>query len=161
MNWSAAMVAEVPPGVVTVTSTVPVPAGEVAVMEVALLTVNAVAAVAPNLTAVAPVKPVPVMVTRGAAGGRARRRADGGDRRCGGDVGELVSGRGRRGAARGGDRDVDRAGARRGGGGDGVALLTVNAVAAVAPNLTAVAPVKPVPVMVDAWCRRRPGPTSG
>ena len=52
-----------PPGVVTVTSTVPVPGREVAVIEVALLTVKLVAAVAPNLTAVAPVKPVPVMVT--------------------------------------------------------------------------------------------------
>ena len=32
-------------------------------MEVALLTTTPVAAVAPNLTAVAPVSPVPVMVT--------------------------------------------------------------------------------------------------
>ena len=63
MNWSAAEVAEVPPGVVTVTSTVPAPAGEVAVIEVAELTVKLVALVAPNLTAVAPVKPVPVIVT--------------------------------------------------------------------------------------------------
>ena len=39
------------------------PAGEVAVIEVALLTVKVVAAVAPNFTAVAPVKLVPVMVT--------------------------------------------------------------------------------------------------
>ena len=64
MNWSAADVADVPPAVVTVTSTVPVaPAGEVAVMDVAELTVNPVALVAPNFTAVAPVKLVPVMVT--------------------------------------------------------------------------------------------------
>jgi hypothetical protein len=57
-------VAEVPPGVVTVTSTVPAsPAGEVAVMLVALTTVNEVAAVLPKLTAVAPVNPLPVMVT--------------------------------------------------------------------------------------------------
>ena len=57
MNWSAALVALVPPGVVTVTSTVPaLPAGAVAVMLVALLTVNAVAAVPPKLTAVAPVE---------------------------------------------------------------------------------------------------------
>ena len=48
---------------VTVTSTVPLPAGAVAVMLVALTTVMPVAEVAPNLTAVAPVKPVPVMVT--------------------------------------------------------------------------------------------------
>ena len=45
------------------TSTVPVPAGDVAVIDVALLTVNVVAAVAPNFTAVAPVKLVPVIVT--------------------------------------------------------------------------------------------------
>ena len=49
MNWSAALVAQVPPGVVTVTSTVPVPAGAVAVMVVALLTVKLVAAVVPKL----------------------------------------------------------------------------------------------------------------
>ena len=48
MNWSAADVAEVPPAVVTRTSTVPVPAGEVAVIEVAELTVKPVAAVAPK-----------------------------------------------------------------------------------------------------------------
>ncbi len=41
----------------------PVPAGEVAVIEVAELTVKLVALVAPNFTAVAPVKPVPVTVT--------------------------------------------------------------------------------------------------
>ena len=44
-------------------STMPAPAGEVAVIEVAELTVKLVALVAPNLTAVAPVKLVPVMVT--------------------------------------------------------------------------------------------------
>ena len=63
MNWSAALVALVPPGVVTVTSTVPVPAGEVALMLVALLTVKLEAAEVPNLTAVAPVNPVPVIAT--------------------------------------------------------------------------------------------------
>jgi hypothetical protein len=63
VNWSAADVADVPPAVVTVTSTVPVPAGDVAVIEVAELTVKLVALVAPNLTAVAPVNTVPVMVT--------------------------------------------------------------------------------------------------
>ena len=52
-----------PPAVVTRTSTVPLPAGEVAVIDVAELTVKLVAAVAPNVTAVAPVKPVPVIVT--------------------------------------------------------------------------------------------------
>jgi hypothetical protein len=64
VKWSAEPVALVPAGVVTVMSTVPtLPAGEVAVIEVALLTVNDVAAVLPNLTVVAPVKVVPVIVT--------------------------------------------------------------------------------------------------
>ena len=63
VNWSAAEVADVPPGVVTVTSTVPVPAGDVAVIWVGELTVKPVAGVAPKLTAVAAVKLVPVMVT--------------------------------------------------------------------------------------------------
>jgi len=62
-NRSAALIGLVPPGVVTVTSTVPVPAGEVAVIDVVLLTVNDVALVLPNLTAVAPVKLAPVIVT--------------------------------------------------------------------------------------------------
>jgi hypothetical protein len=45
-------------------STVPAElAGLVAVIEVALFTVYEVAAVLPNITAVAPVKPVPVIVT--------------------------------------------------------------------------------------------------
>ena len=52
-----------PPAVVTVTSTVPAPAGEVAVIEVALFTVTLVAAVAPNFTVAALVKFVPVMLT--------------------------------------------------------------------------------------------------
>ena len=63
MKRSAAEIAEVPPVVVTVTSTVPTPAGDVAVIEVAELTVKPVAFVAANLTAVAPVKFVPVIVT--------------------------------------------------------------------------------------------------
>ena len=65
MYWSAVLVALVPPGVVTVTSTAPsVPvAGAVAVIVVALLTVNAAGLPGPKLTAVAPVNPVPVMVT--------------------------------------------------------------------------------------------------
>jgi len=63
VNWSAVEVALVPPGVVTVTLTVPaVSAGLKAVMEVALL-MMLVAAVVPNSTDVAPVKLVPVMVT--------------------------------------------------------------------------------------------------
>ena len=65
MNWSAAPVALVPPPAATVTSTVAAPsAGEVAVMDLALLTVKLVAGLPdPKLTAVTPVKLVPVMVT--------------------------------------------------------------------------------------------------
>ena len=64
MNWSAAPVALVPPVVVTRTSTVPAdPAGAVAVICVALLTVKPVAAVPPKVTAVAPERLVPVMTT--------------------------------------------------------------------------------------------------
>ena len=53
----------VPPSVVTVTSTVPTPAGEGAVIWVALSTVKEPAALLPNLTAVTSEKLVPVMVT--------------------------------------------------------------------------------------------------
>ena len=54
----------VPPAVVTVTSTVPaLPAGAVAVIFVALLTVKPLALLAPNLTAVVPLKFEPVMMT--------------------------------------------------------------------------------------------------
>ena len=53
-----------PPGVVTVTLTTPAAlAGEVAVILVALTTVKGVAPVVPNVTAVAPVNHVPVIVT--------------------------------------------------------------------------------------------------
>ena len=54
----------VPAGVVTNTLATPaLPAGVVAVIEVVLTTVTAVAAVPPMVTAVAPVKPKPVIVT--------------------------------------------------------------------------------------------------
>jgi hypothetical protein len=53
----------VPPAVVTVTSTLPIPGGDVAVIWVGLTTLNAPAAAPPNLTAVAPDKLVPVIVT--------------------------------------------------------------------------------------------------
>jgi hypothetical protein len=57
-------VAEVPPALVTVTSTVPVPAGLVHVMLVpAVLTAKAVAAVPPKETLESLVNPVPVIVT--------------------------------------------------------------------------------------------------
>jgi hypothetical protein len=64
VNWLPGPVAETPPGVVTVTLTVPAdPAADVAVIEVAELTVKLFAAVVPNLTAVAPLRLVPVTVT--------------------------------------------------------------------------------------------------
>ena len=64
MKLSAPEVVEVPPGVVTVTSTVPAdPAGEVAEIHPPEFTVNEVALVEPNLTAEAPRKPVPPMFT--------------------------------------------------------------------------------------------------
>jgi hypothetical protein len=64
VKWSALEVAEVPPGVDTVTSTVPaLPAGDVTVTEVVLLTTTPVAVLAPKWTAVALVRAVPVIVT--------------------------------------------------------------------------------------------------
>ena len=149
MNWSAALVARVPAGVVTVTSTVPVPAGDVAVMVVELTTVTPVAALGPKSTAVAPGEAGAGDGHAGLAGGRPRGRADPVTVGGGGGVGELVGRRGGRGAGRGGDGDVDGAGAGRGGGRDLVVeLTTVTPVAALGPKSTAVAPVKPVPVMV-------------
>ena len=64
------------PGVTTVTSTTPVPAGLVAVICVAELTTTLVAAVVPKFTAVAPVKSVPVIVTVVPPADGTRRRAD-------------------------------------------------------------------------------------
>ena len=55
--------AEVPPGLVTVTLTVPLPAGLVTVIWVSLLTLTLLAAVCPKEILVAPVKPVPMMTT--------------------------------------------------------------------------------------------------
>ena len=64
VNWSRGIVASVPPGPVTVTSTVPAgTAGETAVIEVSATTEKLAAGVAPKLTCVAPVNPVPVIVT--------------------------------------------------------------------------------------------------
>ncbi len=64
MNWSAAVVALVPPTVVTVTSNVPAePGGAVAVIWVGLLIVKLVAAVTPKLTALAARRLLPVMTT--------------------------------------------------------------------------------------------------
>jgi len=62
--WSAVLVADVPPALLTVTSTVPpASAGATAVIEVAELTVRLEAAVDPNLTVSPAANPVPVMVT--------------------------------------------------------------------------------------------------
>ena len=60
-----ALVAEVPPAVVTFTSTTPgEPAGELQVIEVAVLAEQPAETEAiPNLTSVAPVRLVPVMTT--------------------------------------------------------------------------------------------------
>ena len=63
MNSPAATGVLVPSGRVTVTLTTLDPAGDVAVIWVPELTVNAVAAVVPNRTAVISVNPVPVIVT--------------------------------------------------------------------------------------------------
>jgi hypothetical protein len=64
VNWSALEVALVPPGVVTVTWTVPaMPAGETAEIDVELFTTTPVAALAPKLTVAPETKPVPVIVT--------------------------------------------------------------------------------------------------
>ncbi len=52
-----------PASVITVTSTVPVPAGLTAVIELSFTTVKLVAATDPNSTADAPVKLVPEIVT--------------------------------------------------------------------------------------------------
>src|ERR1700677_1066219 len=64
MTWSlGALTAEVPLGVVTVTLTVPVPAGEVTVRPVAVTPVMPVPGVEPKSTAEAPVRLEPVTVT--------------------------------------------------------------------------------------------------
>jgi hypothetical protein len=64
VNWSAVTTEDVPLGVVTFMSTVPAePEGAVAVICPSLFTVKLVAFVVPNLTAVAPVKFVPAIVT--------------------------------------------------------------------------------------------------
>ena len=64
MNLSLAPVAEVPPAVVTVTSTVPVPDGELTVRVVGLVTLTEVPAVSRSRPLVEPeTNPVPVTVT--------------------------------------------------------------------------------------------------
>ncbi len=63
MKWSALEVGDVPIGVVTVTSTMPVPAGEVTVMEPAVSAVIVPGLALPKSTTVAFAKLVPVTVT--------------------------------------------------------------------------------------------------
>lgn len=64
LKWSCLVIALVPLGVLTVMSVVAeVPAGETAVIELAEFTVKLLAGIAPKLTAPAPVKLVPVIVT--------------------------------------------------------------------------------------------------
>jgi hypothetical protein len=63
VNWSAAVMAEVPAGVVTLTSTVLEPGGVVTVICVSLLIVRSGTFVLSKPTAVAPVKPLPVITT--------------------------------------------------------------------------------------------------
>jgi hypothetical protein len=62
VNLSDVEAAEVPAVVVTITSTVPVPAGEEAVIEVALAKTTSVAGVEPKSTMELLVKPVPLIV---------------------------------------------------------------------------------------------------
>ena len=64
MNLSAGTIAVLPPAVVTVIFTIPAAcAGLVALIEVALFTVNEVAGIVPKVTFVAPVRLVPVIFT--------------------------------------------------------------------------------------------------
>ena len=62
MNWSAGLMAETPAGLVTVTSTVPLPGGLVALIWVSEATVKWAPA-DPNCTPSALVNPLPVMMT--------------------------------------------------------------------------------------------------
>ena len=63
MTVNDAVLVPVPAAVVTATGPVVAPAGTVAVIWVPEVTVNDAAAVPLNFTAVAPVNPVPVMLT--------------------------------------------------------------------------------------------------
>jgi hypothetical protein len=62
VNWSAALVALVPLELDTVTSTVPLLAGEIAVIDELVLTVKA-AGLLPKLTDVTPLNSVPTIAT--------------------------------------------------------------------------------------------------
>jgi hypothetical protein len=63
VNLSAALVGAVPAVVMTVTSTAPFPAGLTTVNCVSFVTAKLVPTLAPKFTAVAPVNPVPLIVT--------------------------------------------------------------------------------------------------
>ena len=81
--------ADVPRGLSTVTFTVPVPAGLIAVRVVSLTTVTSVAAVVPKSTPVSPIKPVPMIVTNVPPARRTSGWAQARNRRRG--MGALVS----------------------------------------------------------------------
>ena len=140
------LVGEVPIPFVTVTSTVPDPAGLVAVMEVAEFTVTEAAGVAPNETVESPVKPVPVMVTEvpPAAGPKSGLMAvtvgASKAKRSAGLVAEvplpLVTVTSTEPVPAGETAVME------------VAEFTVTEAAGVAPNETVESPMKPVPVMV-------------
>ena len=151
VNWSAAPVGLVKLlAPVTVTSTVPAaPAGAVAVIDVEVTTVNDVAAVAPNLTAVTPVKSAPVIVTLvppvtgpvaglmlAMVGAEVYRNWSAAPVALVRLLAPVTVMSTVPAAPAGAVAVID------------VALTTVNDVAAVTLNFTAVAPVKPVPVMV-------------
>jgi hypothetical protein len=135
----------VPAGVVTVTCTVPLPAGLTAVTEVELTTVTLVAGLVPKLTAVAPVKPVPMIDTKvppDAGPELGLRPVTVGPyvNSSAGDVGDVPL------AA---DTVTSTVPAPAGlAAMIEVGLTTVSLAAGVAPKLTAVTPVKPVPVIV-------------
>jgi hypothetical protein len=148
VNWSAALAALVPKGVVIVMSTVPAPAGDVAETVVLLTTENDTAAVVPKSTALAPVKLVPVIMTtvppdEGPLVGLMPEMAGGGGlayvNRSAGPVAlvpkavVIVMSTG---LTPGGDVAETE-----------VLLSTENDAAGVTPKSTAEAPVKPVPVI--------------
>lgn len=148
VNWSAVDVALVATGVVTVTSTTPAAwAGERAVIWVSEFTVKDVPAVLPKLTAVAPVNPAPVIVT---VVPPAKSPVVGEIPVTVGGIGAAVYVNAKTSeppgpvivatmapAAWAGERAVIW-----------VSEFTVKDVAEVTPNVTAVTPVKPVPVII-------------
>ena len=146
MNKSAGEIADVPSGVVTVTFTAPVPAGLSTVIKVLLTMVKFVAGVVPKSTAVAPVNPLPVIVTNvppptGPAVGLKRVTDTPYVNTLAGDAGDVPVGvvtvTFTVPAVCAGLAAVIV-----------VSLLTVKLAAGVVPKSTAVAPVKPLPVMV-------------